>query len=228
MNEDKSSTRLPLSCEANYKMMGDFAPPNTVSVTEISESGFKFVTTQKIPQDRPIEVMIKVTETSHPLLATGKVVWQKNISSKYLLDTCVEFIRISPQHKSRLLSYINNFAEHIKFKRDAVRCSMMTEVRYTVLDGTDKTATTCLSGDVGIKGLKLHAEEQIDVNTNVRVVFNLPGEKGFIQAKGRVAWKQEEQGNILAIGVEFTDIKNEDKERILQFINSRLSIKKSA
>ncbi|MBU0634669.1 MAG: PilZ domain-containing protein [Candidatus Omnitrophica bacterium] len=227
MSKDKSSTRLPLSCEANYKILGDFAPPKTVSVTEISESGFKFITTQEIPRDRALEVAIKVTETSHPLMATGKVLWQKNISSKYLLDTCVEFIRITPQHKSRLISYINNFAEHIKFKRDAVRCSMMTEVRYTVLDGTNKTMT-CLSGDVGIKGLKLHAEEQIDVNTNVQVVFGLPGEKGFIQAKGRIVWKQEEQGRILAIGVEFADIKNEDKERILQFINSRLSITKSA
>jgi len=223
MTDANKQTRLPISGEAIYRVQGGLTPPHAVLVNEISAVGLKFVATETLSANDVLELSIKVSDLSDSLMATGKVVWQKHISSKFLLETYVEFTQMNPEHKNRLLSYISNFAENIKVKRNHARCAMMTDVQYRLMEGPARMHSS-LSADICVKGMKLLAEERLDVNTKLKLTFDLPGERGLFNLTGRVAWKQEEEGRVLALGIEFIEMGNKDKERILRFINYKLSL----
>jgi len=67
--------------------------------------------------------------------------------------------------------------------------------------------------------LPLRADERVDV------VFNIPGHDQ-IQASARVAWSDtlavEKTSTLLGVGLEFVDVRHEDREYLLQAITERM------
>lgn len=220
MAEPKKS--LKISGETTYKIDGSISPPVSAMLREISVSGLKFVTTDTLPEGTLLELTIKVTPTSDPMPAKAKVIWQGHGSSKFLLDTEVEFVEISAQEQSRLSNFITNSAENIKAGRLTVRCAMMVEVTYSLFISPD-IEKKCESGDIGVEGMKLFVKERIDIGKDLKIGFDLPRGWGAVEVSGTVVWNGQEMKGIIPIGVKFIDIQNQTKKRILHFVDYTLS-----
>ena len=123
MKRERSRISLSISGEAFYKIVGFHVPPVDVIVREISKSGLKFVTSNTIEPESLMEITIKVTSISEPIHAVAKVLWQRKLTSKFLFDTCVKFIKINDENSNRLVKYIYDYASASVISREYARCS---------------------------------------------------------------------------------------------------------
>jgi len=218
MNSEKKSKILKISGEVIYKKHGGVVPPVSVMIRELRNDGLKFVTTEILEEKTVLDLAIKVTQDSDPINVVGTVVWQGHSSSKFLLDTKIEFTEISAKEKSRLLNFITHSAEHIKAGRCHVRCPMDVNVRYFIA-ADPSTESNCQAVDIGILGMQLYILEDIPTNAELRIIFDLPRGRGTIDIIGTVVWKGPSTGDIYPIGLKFTKIESRDKQRILRYIN---------
>ncbi|MFH1061720.1 MAG: PilZ domain-containing protein [Candidatus Omnitrophota bacterium] len=222
MSQEKKSKILKISGEVIYKVQGSVTPPISVMVRELRNDGLKFVTTENLDEKAVLDLAIKVTEDSDPITAVGTVVWQGHGSSKFLLDTKVEFTEISPKEESRLLNFITHSAEHIKAGRCHVRCPMEADVRYSSVDNPlDESIGQAV--DIGILGMQLYVKQDIPNNVDLKVCFDLPRGRGTVIMVGTVVWKGPRTSGIYPIGLKFTEIENRDKQRILRYINHTIT-----
>ena len=223
MTEPQKNKTISISGEATYKIEEAMGPPVSVLVREISVVGVKFVTTQKISPDTHLEMAIKVTDDSDVIVVTGKVAWQgKDETSRFLLDTHVVFTELSAKNEGRLLNYINHSTDNIKTDRLHVRAPMITSVRYGRVDRPDEK-NDAVSGDIGVEGMKLFAKEDILLDTELNMSFNLPHGRGIVSARARVVWKDVTSKGVTPIGIKFLDIEANDQKRILRYINYTLT-----
>jgi uncharacterized protein (TIGR02266 family) len=78
--------------------------------------------------------------------------------------------------------------------------------------------------NISVGGVFVLARKLEAVGTEVRVKFSLPGLEGAIEASGRVAWTYSQGGtrdqNSSGMGIQFSDLKEEDRARIARFIES--------
>lgn len=220
MAEERKS--LKVSGETTYRVDGSISPPVSVMLREIGVNGIKFVTTEKLENDLVLELMIKVSDGSDPIPALGKVVWQGHGSSKFLLDTDIEFTRIDAKEQSRIANFINNSVQNIKVSRLNVRCPMSVETHYSLFITPDEEKI-CESGDIGVEGMKLLLHENVEVGNDLKVRFDLPRGWGTVTVSATVAWKGKQMNGIIPIGVKFIDIQNQAKKRILHYIDYTLS-----
>ncbi len=220
MSEERKT--LKVSGETTYKVEGSISPPVSVMLRELGVKGIKFVTTEKLQNDLVLELMIKVSDGSDPIPALGKVVWQGHGSSKFLLDTTIEFTYIDPKDESRIANFINNSVKNIKASRLNVRCPMAVETTYSLFVTPD-VQKKCESGDIGVEGMKLFVKENVEVGSDMKVSFDLPRGWGIVAVSATVAWKGNPMDGIIPIGVKFIDIQNQAKKRILHYVDYTLS-----
>ncbi|MFH1093560.1 MAG: PilZ domain-containing protein [Candidatus Omnitrophota bacterium] len=220
MSEERKS--LKVSGETTYKVEGSISPPVSVMLHEVGVKGIRFVTTEKLQNNLALELMIKVSNGSDPIPAKGKVIWQGHGSSKFLLDTDIEFTHIDANDESRIANFINNSIKNIKVSRLNVRCPMTVETIYSMFVAPD-VKKKCESGDVGIEGMKLLLEENVEVGSDMKISFDLPRGWGIVTVSATVAWKGKQMDGITPIGVKFIDIQNQAKKRILHYIDYTLS-----
>ncbi|MFH1093559.1 MAG: PilZ domain-containing protein [Candidatus Omnitrophota bacterium] len=221
MKERRSRIGLSVSGEATYKISGSAFPPVDVIVSEISKSGLKFITSNIINPETLIELTIKITSISEPIQAVAQVLWQRKLSSRFLLDTSAKFIKINEGNSKRLVKYIYEYAASSVISREYVRCSLITEVNF--FDFNDKDIKgTCLSTDIGVKGMKLLVEDMIDVGRELMLTFNLPDDNlQFFKLKGKVVWVRKGANNVL--GVRFEKLSEIDLNRIIRYVEAKLS-----
>jgi uncharacterized protein (TIGR02266 family) len=78
--------------------------------------------------------------------------------------------------------------------------------------------------NISVGGAFILARKLETVGTEVRVKFSLPGQIETIEALGRVAWTYTQEGtrepNSTGMGIQFSDLKEEDRARIGRFIES--------
>ena len=221
MEEKMTRASLSISGEATYKLSGSPIAPVDVIVREISKTGLKFVTSNPLEPGTKIELIIKITSISEPINAAAQVLWQRKLSSKFLLDTSVEFIRIDDKNTNRLVQYIYEYAASSVISREYVRCSLITEVIFFDLKD-ENTKIKCLSADIGVKGMKLLVSEMIDVETHLMLNFNLPDDDpDRLTLKGKVVWAKKGSNNVL--GVRFERLSEKELNRIIWFVESKLS-----
>ncbi|MBI4846782.1 MAG: PilZ domain-containing protein [Candidatus Omnitrophica bacterium] len=220
MEEHKK--KADISAEGVYRIKGSFTPPVSVKITYFDKRELRFVTTEKFSEGAELELTIMVTQSSDPIVVTGKVTWQGHESSKFLLDTTLEYTEISAKDESRLTSFLNDSAENIKADRLNMRCVMVVEVKYKYKERPDDE-NKCVSQDIAIEGIKLSLKEDMPINAELELAFDLPNGRGRIFTKGKVVWKHKEPNDINLVGVKFIDIENSDKRRILRYINYMLS-----
>lgn len=220
MSEERKS--LKVSGETTYQVKGGISPPVSVMLSEIGVESIKFVTTEKLQNDLVLELMIKVSDGSDQIPAQGKVVWQGHGSSKFLLDTDIIFTHIDAKDKSRIANFINNSVKNIKVSRLNVRCPMTVETTYSLFVTPD-VQKKCESGDIGVQGMKLSVEENIEIGSDMKIRFDLPRGWGVVTVSANVVWKGKQMDSIIPIGVKFIDIQNQAKKRILHYIDYTLS-----
>lgn len=224
MREKRDRVSLPISGEANYKIQGAINPPITVLVREISGTGLRFITTEPLANGTLLNLTIKITNAFDPMPAVGKVLWQRKISSKYLLDTCVKFVSIEADKEAKLVQYIRQFAKTFSIGRENIRCPLITDVRYNLVHNPE-IENNCVSGDIGVLGIKLFVKGKLDINTNLKMAFELPDGQGLVMSLGRIVWTSQQSNEVFCVGLKFIELKEQDKERIYNYIiNTTLTV----
>ena len=72
--------------------------------------------------------------------------------------------------------------------------------------------------DISLGGICLACKDPLSKGKIVDLVFNIPGEIDPVSCKARVCWCQPEKGDFCKTGFCFTQVVEEDRERIMQFV----------
>ena len=105
-------------------------------------------------------------------------------------------------------------------KRKYQRAKLNLSIRYKKLD---QYSIPAMTDNVGGGGLMFYANQDIVVSTYLMLEVPLPIFPEPIKVQGRVAWtKKNVAKNNYSIGVEFTKIVEEDKGRLIKYIEERL------
>ena len=221
MERKRSRISLSISGEATYKIVGSPEAPVDVIVREISKSGLKFVTSIALEPGSSLEITINITSISEPIHALAKVLWQRKLTSRFLLDTCVKFIKINDENSNRLVKYIYEYAAASVISREYVRCSLITEIELVDIND-ENIKNKCLSVDIGVKGMKLLVGQLLEVGTELMLKFSLPNDSSeFFNLKSKVAWARK--GSNTVLGVRFEKLSENDYNRIVRYVEAELS-----
>ncbi|MFH1061703.1 MAG: PilZ domain-containing protein [Candidatus Omnitrophota bacterium] len=211
--------------EENHKL------ESNALVTEMSNSGLKFINTELIPKNTILELKIILDSKSPPILAQTRVLWQRQVSSILLnsqtgkgcvYDTAVVFTNFAPGDKQILADYMHHFTEKIASNRAHLRFPLVLDAKVSLADINKKQEYDCVIGDIGVQGVKLFIQADIALNTKIYVRFELPDAFGCLNLLGIIVRKIKTNQNVWALGIEFSKISIEEKETILDFISSRL------
>ena len=114
-------------------------------------------------------------------------------------------------------------------RRAFPRVSFNVEVSYKIISSPEKISDlTMRSKDISGGGIRIVALERLDPDTMLDLKFLLPGSKEPISAIGRVVWTEEftvgtlDSSKACEAGVQFVSISKEDRQKINQFVLSRL------
>lgn len=108
-----------------------------------------------------------------------------------------------------------------KFPRVQVQC----DIRLHPDTGTAPIAT--VTQNVGIGGVCVLLEKEIERFAECQVRLNLDSEKNKVECKGRVVWKvgtkePKDKRSHYDIGIEFVDLEEEKREKIRQFLQEKV------
>lgn len=220
MKDNRSRVALTISGEADYYIKGGFGKPVTVLVQEISKTGLRFITVEKLNEGEELDLTIRVTETAKPIFAVGEVLWQKDLASRFLKDTCVKFTDINKENESLLLKLIYQFTQSKGLKREHIRCPLITDVIYSNLNELGKQKR-CISGDICVEGMRLFIEEDLRIDTLLSLKFALPDDSEMISARGIIVWRKEDLSKM--VGVRFKNLEETYREKIISFVTKKIS-----
>jgi c-di-GMP-binding flagellar brake protein YcgR len=103
------------------------------------------------------------------------------------------------------------------------------EVEYKIISSPEKISDPMIrSKDTSEGGITIAALERLDPYTMLALKFLLPGSRESISATARVVWIEEfmvgtlNSSKAYEAGVEFVSISKEDREKINQFVLSKL------
>lgn len=230
---------LAVSTDIFYKIIGSKQQhENNAIVTEISESSIKFINMEIIPKNSLLDIRIKVNNSAEPVLATARVLWQRKIVTVFsegellsssakaggaLHETCLKITQINPLEDKKLKKYIHQFSEKTAVNRGHVRLPLIIDAKCKIGQSSKDQEFDCVIGDIGLEGVKLFVKDPAEVNSNITVVFELPEGFGTFKLLGTVVRKSPAKHGVWGLGIEFKQIRLEDKEKILEFISSKLT-----
>lgn len=100
------------------------------------------------------------------------------------------------------------------------RAKLNLSIRYRKLD---QCAIPAMTDNVGGGGLMFYSNQDMPLSTYLILEVPLPIYPEPVKIQGRVAWtKRNLSKNNYSIGVEFTRILEEDKEKLIRYIEERL------
>ena len=117
------------------------------------------------------------------------------------------------------------FVEKMAFQR----LLFSVEVEYKVVSSPEVLAALkARSKNISAGGIRLVVLEKLRAGTVLDLKFLLSGSPEPVRAKGMVAWTEEytvgslDSSKAYDAGIEFISIKQKDKARIQQYVQSRL------
>lgn len=80
-----------------------------------------------------------------------------------------------------------------------------------------------VSGNVSAGGIFLITQDPLELGTDMKISFNLPGDDKTIETEGRVIWKRGQRkasDQQPGMGVQFMKIDPGDQERVREFVHA--------
>lgn len=110
---------------------------------------------------------------------------------------------------------------HHQDSRSQARVTLSFKVRYRTPEGNSFEGQ---AGGIGGGGLFIESSTPLEVGTKLCIEFTLPdSQEEWMEAKGVVAWvcpKPDQYTNSTGMGVQFTDISPEIRERVLDLVRT--------
>lgn len=111
-------------------------------------------------------------------------------------------------------------------RRQFPRLEENLPVRYSKSSKTpaDDTYQKAIRQNIGVGGVKLILDEKLEVGTLLAIHLDLPSASGPspVFATARVAWVEQEPEDRFGVGMEFIDIDEEDRKKILDYVEHTL------
>ena len=217
--ERRGFARLYVGVEAVYKQ-GD--KENTVLVQDISISGVRFISKEVLDQDSEVAFSLSIPDVPKPILAKGKVIWQRKFSESFC-DIGLAFTHIEDDSRKVLSNYLKNVLGRVDEHREYVRSNLSTMVTYRILSNPDEEKR-CISVDISPIGMKVFVKELLKNEEALELIFNLPDEEEAIHAMGKVIWAKEREEKFSECGIEFTQIDSASIDKINRYVKQTLGI----
>jgi len=222
LQERRRFARLYVGVEAAYCRTSDPAVKATVLVQDLSVAGLRFIGKEILPVDTRLAMEISLPERTGVLSLEAHVIWQ-NQFSKSFYDTGVLFGSLTPPTQRLLEQCLQQQVGRAEEQRRFVRCNLSTMVTYESLSATTG-AHNCLSMDVSLSGMRALMRELLPEGTALRFSFNLPDDSNPIAALGVVVWARKGEHELFETGIEFSEIDDEELDRINNYIKRSLKI----
>lgn len=84
-----------------------------------------------------------------------------------------------------------------------------------------------ISGNVSAGGIFLITQDPFPVGTDLKISFTLPDDENHIETEGTVIWSRRERESAErppGMGVQFSVIGKEDRERVRAFVNEQAEL----
>ena len=105
-------------------------------------------------------------------------------------------------------------------RRKFVRLGLVTDVDIKHAAGR----FTCVSHNISGEGIRVRAEQDISMGSELTMSFCLPGEEDPITVPGIVVWSRRLHEGLVDIGIDFVRMTAEDRTRVVDYIEERLTI----
>ncbi len=102
-------------------------------------------------------------------------------------------------------------------KRGFVRLDVDAHMMYKIKGKNDSACRMSLE-DVSSNGVRVISNKLLQNSDLLELTLEIPGIDGVIRAQGRVAWQRQVTMDLLDTGIEFTQINDIDKKKLVDFI----------
>ncbi|MCG2710967.1 MAG: PilZ domain-containing protein [Candidatus Omnitrophica bacterium] len=225
MKEKRGFIRLNIDAHAIYTIKGKDGVRDMVSLEDISSEGIRFISNMHLQNSDLLQLTLQIPGIDKDVTALGQVIWQRQLTM-HLFDTGIRFTKIDKDNKKKLIDFIQYSRGRNIERREYIRSGLKTGIKYSLISDPGIQGD-CFSVDVCALGLKIMLREKLEKGTQLRIVFNLPDGKGEVVAKCTVvAWGKQAEQELFETGVEFLEISEEDKGKIINYIQETLSREK--
>ncbi|MBI4845099.1 MAG: PilZ domain-containing protein [Candidatus Omnitrophica bacterium] len=224
MDQRRKFVRLETTGKVIYSLKPGTTERKEAILQDISISGARVISDEIITTDREFSIILQIPGINHGLSGKATVKWQRRITEQ-MFDTGIEFVHMQEADRKALVSFVRESAGRIDDQRKYVRCPLEAEIKYKLLSQGKDVTKNCNSIDISVSGLKLFMKEKLEKGTQMRIEFNLPGEKNLIVADCVVvAWSKSAPEEMFVTGAEFIDISEENVEKISKYVKAKLAI----
>lgn len=107
IEEKRRYLRLNIPLEIEY-VLSDADRVFTATTKDISASGIRFTAKDGIPENRNLDIKLKIPNSANPVHAQGRVAWSKKVSleNDSPLEIGIEFMKIEEDNKNTFLKYL--------------------------------------------------------------------------------------------------------------------------
>jgi uncharacterized protein (TIGR02266 family) len=197
------------------------------TVNNISRGGLYFRSPHPPEVGGCIDLDFTLPDSDQRIRGTGIVRWVSNNSfsteMNNLFGVGIEFDKLDPQSTQIIEEFVTkNLANEAPGKRQHKRFSIRLVVDYSFSGEKYRT----IANDIGKRGMFLVTTEPLQLDDIIHLRFHLPKVEGLIKARATVRWRHDAIPETLSsvvtpgMGVEFTDISEEDLMLIEQFLLS--------
>ncbi len=221
--ERRGFARLYVGVEGNYSRKDREIKEKKVLVQDISASGIRFITAEKLDKGVILDFDLNVPGLPVTISTKGRVVWQKNFSESFF-DTGIEFIDIAEDKRQMIAEFIQKSLGRVHESRIFVRSNLSVMVKFTRIEdpGSEYRA---ISEDVSPSGIKILVKSELETGTLVDLQFTLPDDEKNVSAQARVVWSRKREEQFYEVGLEFVKIDDIYVGRIAAYIKKTLGIK---
>lgn len=211
-------TKLPLTWRATFNS----------TIFNVSRGGLYFRCANPPRVGDLLELDFSLPDSTIAIRASGVVRWVSSNSISPEMDNLfgvgLEFEKIADEGTQALETFIAKQLEsNTQVDREHRRLPVRVVVDYMFSGENYRT----IANDISRRGMFLVSTEPLDLDDMLHMKFRLPNVEALIKARGIVRWRHtaipETLSNVITpgMGVEFTDISEEDLQLVAQFIQSQ-------
>lgn len=202
MRENRQFPRVALSSIVDYSSTMNARARN------VSESGLGILSRRHFETGTPLFLIISLPELG--LLKTiGQVVWTKEVKASLYLNG-LKFLSLKDEDREKIKLYVQNILHTLNERRRNPRTVIDILINFEI------KGRAC-ARNLNLDGLCLVTSRALDQGKVILLGITLPDEH-IINVYGRVVWCKNSKPNIFESGIEFLDIKTEDRDILKNFI----------
>lgn len=186
-----------------------------VHIHDLSEGGMRIHTDFSFPDDTELPLRLHLDE---PLEVSVEKIWDKElIGGMRVLG--LRFRKISESAQAKLMTFLRRYSP--ENKRKAFRLERILVVEMVL--GSTKQKFGVFTLDLSTTGMRINHEFPLPEDMEIPFRILLEYDQPPIEVQARVSWQKENAFGQFLVGMEFTEISEQARQRIETFIDSAIS-----